>query len=70
MNNKVIISEKELQYLEACDFTLHQVSSVIGLCPNCQKAILIDGLVCLNCGYYGSTINSYTIEEWQELNRN
>lgn len=70
MNNHVLISIEELQYLKACEFTLHTFNRVAGLCPNCRKAILIDGFVCLNCGYYGSTINSYTIEEWQELNRN
>ena len=51
MSNKVLISEEELQYLKACDFTLHQVNNVVGLCPACKKAILVDGLVCLNCGY-------------------
>lgn len=59
MSNKVLISEDELQYLRACDFTLHQINNIAGLCPNCQKAILISGLVCLNCGYD----NSYTIKE-------
>ena len=53
-SNKVLISEEELRYLEACDFTLHQVNNVVGLCPACKKAILVDGLVCLNCGYDGS----------------
>ena len=65
MNNDVLISEEELQYLKACDFTLHQVNSVAGLCPNCQKAIIVNGLVCLYCGYD----NSYTIKEWEELKR-
>ena len=51
MSNKVLISEEELQYLKACDFTLHQVNNVVGLCPACKKAILVDGLVYLNCGY-------------------
>lgn len=63
---KVIISEKELQYLRACEFTLHEFNNVVGLCPNCQRAMLIDGLVCLNCGYD----NSYTVKEWEELKRN
>ena len=56
MSNKVLISEEKLLYLKACDFTLHQVNSVAGLCPACKKAILVDGLVCLNCGYDGSYI--------------
>lgn len=56
MNNKVLISEKELQYLKACDFTLHQINRVIGLCLNCKKAILINGLICLNCGYDNSYV--------------
>lgn len=51
MSNKVLISEEDLQYLEACNFTLHQVNRVVGLCPNCKKAILVEGLICLNCGY-------------------
>lgn len=57
MNNKVLISKEDLQYLEACSFTLHQVNRVIGLCPKCKEAILVDGLVCLNCGY------DYTLKE-------
>ena len=63
---KVLISEEELQYLRACEFTLHAVNNVVELCPNCRKAMLVDGLVCLNCGYD----NSYTVKEWEELKRN
>ena len=63
MSNKVLISEEELQYLKACDFTLHQVKNVIGLCPACGKAVLISRLVCLNCGYD----DSYTLEEWEQI---
>lgn len=66
MSNKVSISEDELQYLRACDFTLHQVNDIVGLCPNYQKAILISRLICLNCGYD----NSYTIKEWKEIKGN
>ena len=66
MNNKVLISEEELQYLRACEFTFNIVNNVVGLCPNCQKAMLVDRLVCMNCGYD----NSYTVEEWKELKRN
>ena len=51
MSDKVLVSKDELQYLKACDFTLHQINNVVGLCPNCKKAILINGLVCLYCGY-------------------
>lgn len=65
MNNNVLISEDELQYLKACDFTLHQTNIVVGLCPNCQKAIIVSGFVCPYCGYD----NSYTIKEWKELKR-
>ena len=39
MNNKVLISEKELQYLKACNFTLYQVNCIVGLCPNCKKKL-------------------------------
>lgn len=66
MSNKVLISEEELQYLKACDFTLHQVNDVVCLCPACKKAVLISGLVCLNCGYD----DSYALEEWEEIKRN
>lgn len=54
MSSKVSISEEELQYLRGCDFTLHWIRNVVGLCPKCKKAILVDGLVCLNCGYDNS----------------
>ena len=59
MNDKVLVSKDELQYLRACDFTLHQVNRAIGLCPNCKKAILIDGLICLNCGYDNSYVKNF-----------
>lgn len=65
MSNKVLISEEELQYLRACGFTLHQVNNVTGLCPACKKAIIVSGLVCLNCGYD----DSYTVEEWQQIKK-
>ena len=54
MSNKISISEEELQYLKACDFTLHRIRKVEGLCPKCRKAILVYGLLCLNCGYDNS----------------
>lgn len=54
MNDKVLVSKDELQYLRACEFTLHQINRTVGLCADCKKAILIDGLVCLNCGYDNS----------------
>lgn len=66
MSNKVLISEEELQYLKACDFTLHRVNNAVGLCPACKKAILVDGLVCLNCDYD----RSYTLEEWEQIKNN
>ena len=66
MSNKVLISEEKLLYLKACDFTLHQINSVTGLCPACKKAILANGLVCLNCGYD----DSYTLEEWEQIKNN
>ena len=56
MNDKVLISKEDLQYLETCEFTIHQINNIIGLCPNCKKAILIDGLVCLNCDYNNSYV--------------
>ena len=59
MSDKVLISKDELQYLRACDFTLHQVNRVVGLCPNCKEAILVSGLICLNYGYD----NSYPLED-------
>ena len=63
MSNKISISEEELQYLKACDYTLHRIRKVEGLCPKCRKAILVYGLLCLNCGYD----DSYTLEEWQQI---
>lgn len=66
MSNKVLISEEELQYLRACEFTFNIVNTVAGMCPNCRKAMLVDGLVCMNCGYD----NSYTVEEWKEMKGN
>lgn len=59
MDDTVLISKGTIQYLKACDFTLRQVCNVERLCPNCQKAILVSGLVCFNCGYD----SNYTIEE-------
>lgn len=65
MSDKILVSKDDLQYLEACEFTLHQFYNVAGLCPNCKKAMLINGLLCPNCNYD----NSYTLEEWKILQK-
>ena len=52
IDNKV--NEEELKYLKACQYTLESFNKVIGLCPKCKEAIIIDGWVCPCCGYDSS----------------
>lgn len=40
MNDKVLVSKDELQYLRACEFTLHQINRTVGLCADCKKLYL------------------------------
>ena len=63
---EVTISADELKYLKACEVTLYAYQSVVGLCPNCKKAMLLEGLICPHCGYD----NSYSIKEWRQMHNN
>ena len=64
--NEVLISADELKRLEACEVTLYAYQNVVGLCPNCEKAMLLEGLICPNSGYD----NSYSVEEWKQIREN
>ena len=59
---EVTISADELKRLKACEVTLYAYQSVKGLCPICEKAMLLNGLICPNCGYDNST----PVEEWKQ----
>ena len=60
---EVTILADELKYLKACEVTLYAYQSVKGLCPICERAMLLDGLICPNCGYD----NSYSVKEWRQM---
>ena len=64
--NEVLISADELKRLKACEVTLYAYQRVVGLCPICEKAILLDGLICPKCGYD----NSSSVEEWRQMHEN
>ena len=64
--DEVLISADELKRLEACEVTLYAYQSVKGLCPICEKAMLLKGLICPNCGYD----NSYSVKEWKQMHKN
>ena len=64
--DEVLISADELKRLEACEVTLYAYQNVVGLCPNCEKAMLLEGLICPNCEYD----NSYSVEEWKQIREN
>ena len=59
---KVLISVNELKRLKACEVTLYAYQSVVGLCPICERAMLLSGLICPQCGYDNST----PVEEWKQ----
>ena len=63
---EVLISVDELKRLEACEVTLYAYQNVVGLCPNCGKAMLLEGLICPVCEYD----NSYSVEEWKQMHEN
>lgn len=46
--------EDELEYLKACQYALESFNKVRGLCPKCEKSVVIDGWVCPCCGYDSS----------------
>ena len=60
---EVTISADELKRLKACEVTLYAYQSVKGLCPICGRAMLLNGLICPNCGYDNST----PVEEWKQM---
>ena len=60
---EVTISAYELKRLKACKVTLYAYQSVKGLCPICERAMLLNGLICPNCGYDSSS----SVEEWKQM---
>ena len=60
---EVLISVDELKRLKACEVTLYAYQRVDGLCPVCEGAMLLSGLICPNCGYDNST----PVEEWKQM---
>ena len=60
---EVTILSDELRRLKACEVTLYAYQSVKGLCPICERAMLLNGLICPNCGYDNST----PVEEWKQM---
>ena len=64
--DEVLVSVDELKRLKACEVTLYAYQSVKGLCPICEKAMLLNGLICPNCGYD----NSISVEEWKQMHEN
>ena len=55
---EITISADELEHLKA-------YQNVVGLCPNCKKAMLLEGLICPHCGYD----NSSSVEEWKQTHK-
>ena len=62
---KVLISTNELKRLRACEVSLYAYQRVVGLCPICEGAMLLDGLICPKCGYD----NCSCIEEWKQTHK-
>ena len=61
--DEVLVSADELRRLKACEVTLYAYQSVKGLCPICERAMLLNGLICPNCGYDSSS----SVEEWKQM---
>ena len=61
--DEVLVSVDELRRLRACEVTLYAHQRVVGLCPICERAILLDGLICPCCGYD----NCSPVEEWKQM---
>ena len=61
--NEVLISVDELKLLKACQVTLYSYQRVVGLCPICGRAMLLEGLICPVCDYD----NSSSVEEWKQM---
>ena len=64
--NEVLVSTDELKRLKACEVSLYAYQRVLDLCPVCEKAMLLDGLICPKCGYD----NSYSVKEWKQMHEN
>ena len=64
--DEVLISADELKRLKACEVTLYSYQRVVGLCPICGSAMLLEGLICAVCEYD----NSYSVEEWKQMHEN
>ena len=63
---EVTISSDELKWLKACEVTLYAYQRVVGLCPICGRAMLLEGLICPVCDYD----NSSSVEEWKQIREN
>ena len=61
--NEVLISVDELKRLKACAVTLYAYQRVVGLCPICGRAMLLEGLICPVCDYD----NCSSVEEWKQM---
>ena len=61
--DEVLISADELKRLKACEVTLYSYQNVVGLCPNCGRAMLLEGLICPVCDYDKSS----SVEEWKPV---
>ena len=57
------ISVDELKRLKACEVTLYAHQRVVGLCPICGRARVLEGLSCPVCDYD----NSSSVEEWKQM---
>lgn len=66
VKDEVLISIDRLKFLKACETTLYAYQRVNGLCPVCEGAMLLSGLICPNCGYDNST----PVEEWKQMHEN
>ena len=64
--DEVLISINRLKFLEACEVSLYEYQRAVGLCPICERAILLDGLICPRCGYDNCT----SVEEWKQMQQN
>ena len=63
---KVLISTDELKRLRACKVSLYAYQRVVGLCPICEGAMLLDGLICPKYSYD----NYSSVEECKQMHKN
>ena len=64
--DEILISVDELRRLRACEVTLYAHQRVVGLCPICGRAMLLEGIICPVCDYD----NSSSVEEWKQMHEN